>query len=122
MTKVRIAIVGVGSTGFSRTNQRSSLALALDASTQAIRDAALTGADVDGVVAIGEPGAPGPQALAAGLRQAGVAPGEVVGLLAPSQPEWVLALLAIVRAGAIAMPVSEPKKRSVPPASTTPAP
>ena len=47
------------------------------------------------------------QALAAGLRQAGVAPGEVVGLLAPSQPEWVLAFLAIVRAGATAMPLSE---------------
>ncbi|MCE3250791.1 MAG: AMP-dependent synthetase and ligase [Geminicoccaceae bacterium] len=47
------------------------------------------------------------RALAAGLRQAGVAPGEVVGLLAPSQPEWVLAFLAIVRAGATAMPLSE---------------
>jgi acetyl-CoA acetyltransferase len=65
--KDQVAIVGVGTTGFSRTNQRSSLALALDASTQAIRDAGITGADVDGIVAIGEPGAPGPQALAAAL-------------------------------------------------------
>ena len=47
------------------------------------------------------------RALAAGLRQRGVAPGDIVGLLAPNQPEWVLAFLAIVRAGAIAMPLSE---------------
>ena len=45
--------------------------------------------------------------LAAGLREAGVAPGDIVGLLAPNQPEWVVAFLAIVRAGAIAMPLSE---------------
>jgi len=65
--KDRVAIVGVGSTGFSRSNQRSALALALDASTQAIRDAGLTAADVNGIVAIGEPGAPSPQVLAASL-------------------------------------------------------
>jgi long-chain acyl-CoA synthetase len=47
------------------------------------------------------------RALAAGLREAGVAPGAIVGLLAPNQPEWVMAFLAIVRAGAIAMPLSE---------------
>ena len=47
------------------------------------------------------------RALAAGLRQSGLAQDEIVGLLAPSQPEWVLALLAIVRAGAIALPLSE---------------
>ncbi len=47
------------------------------------------------------------RALAAGLRQSGLASGEIVGLLAPSRPEWVLALLAIVRAGAIALPLSE---------------
>jgi len=46
------------------------------------------------------------RALAAGLRQAGVGSGEVVGLLAPNEPEWVVAFLAIVRAGAIAMPLS----------------
>ena len=65
--KDQVAIVGIGSTGFSRTNDRSSLALALDASTQAIRDAGLTAADVNGVVAIGEPGAPSPQVLASSL-------------------------------------------------------
>jgi acetyl-CoA acetyltransferase len=65
--KDQVAIVGVASTGFSRTNQRSSLALALDASTRAIRDAGLTAADIDGIVAIGEPGAPGPQQLASAL-------------------------------------------------------
>ena len=47
------------------------------------------------------------RALAAGLRAAGVDDGDIIGLLAPNQPEWVLALLAIVRAGAVAMPVSE---------------
>src|SRR3954471_16409813 len=65
--KDQVAFVGVGTTGFSRTNDRSALALALDASTQAIRDAGLTAADVDGVVCIGEPGAPGPEVLATAL-------------------------------------------------------
>jgi len=44
---------------------------------------------------------------ASGLRAAGVAPGEVIGLLAPNAPEWIAALLAIIRCGAIAMPLSE---------------
>jgi acetyl-CoA acetyltransferase len=65
--KDRIAIVGVGSTGFSRTNQRSALALGLDAATHAIRDAGLGARDVDGVIAVGEPGAPSPQTFAAAL-------------------------------------------------------
>jgi len=65
--KDQVAIVGVGSTGFSRTNERSSLALALDASTQAIRDAGLTAADVNGIVAVGEAGAPSPQVMASAL-------------------------------------------------------
>jgi acetyl-CoA acetyltransferase len=65
--KDQVAIVGVGSTGFSRTNDRSALALALDASTKAIRDAGLTAADINGVVTIGEPGAPSPQVLASSL-------------------------------------------------------
>ncbi len=47
------------------------------------------------------------RALAAGLRQSGLGEGGVVGLLAPSQPEWVLAFLAIVAAGGIALPLSE---------------
>ncbi|HSA83123.1 MAG TPA: AMP-binding protein [Geminicoccaceae bacterium] len=47
------------------------------------------------------------RALAAGLRDTGVASGDLVGLLAPNQPEWVMAFLATVRAGAVAMPLSE---------------
>jgi acetyl-CoA acetyltransferase len=65
--KDRVAIVGVGTTGFSRTSDRSSLALALEASTAAIRDAGLTAADIDGVVATNEPGSPGPEVLATAL-------------------------------------------------------
>lgn len=45
--------------------------------------------------------------FAAGLVGAGVRPGEVVGLLGPNRPEWVVALLGVVRAGAVAMPLSE---------------
>jgi acetyl-CoA acetyltransferase len=65
--KDQVAIVGVGTTGFTRTSDRSSLALALDASTQAIRDAGLTAKDINGVVAVGEPGAAGPEMLATSL-------------------------------------------------------
>ena len=65
--KDQVAIVGVGSTGFTRTSDRSALALGLDAATQAIRDAGLRAADVDGVVAVAEPGAPSPQLLASSL-------------------------------------------------------
>jgi acetyl-CoA acetyltransferase len=46
----QIAIVGIGSTGFSRATDRSSLALALEASTAAIRDAGLEARDINGVV------------------------------------------------------------------------
>jgi acetyl-CoA acetyltransferase len=62
-----IAIAGVGTTGFSRAVGRSSLALALEASTRAIRDAGLTARDINGVVSLAEPGAPGPQQLVAAL-------------------------------------------------------
>jgi acetyl-CoA acetyltransferase len=62
-----IAIAGVGTTGFSRAVGRSALALALEASTRAIRDAGLSARDIDGIVALAEPGAPGPQQLAAAL-------------------------------------------------------
>jgi acetyl-CoA acetyltransferase len=65
--KDRVAIVGVGSTGFTRASESSALALGLDAATRAIRDAGLRAADVDGVVAVAEPGAPGPQLLASSL-------------------------------------------------------
>ena len=65
--KDQIAIVGIGTTGFTRSSDHSSLALALDASTKAIRDAGLTAADINGVVAINEPGAPGPDVIATAL-------------------------------------------------------
>jgi acetyl-CoA acetyltransferase len=65
--KDQVAIVGIGTTGFSRTSDRTAMANALDASTQAIRDAGLTKRDIDGVVCINEPGAPGPEALATAL-------------------------------------------------------
>ena len=45
--------------------------------------------------------------FAAGLASLGVRPGQAVGLLAPSQPKWVIALLGIVRSGALAMPLNE---------------
>jgi 3-oxoacyl-[acyl-carrier-protein] synthase III len=54
--KDQVAIVGIGSTGFTRTNERGALALGLEAATQAIRDAGLGAADIDGVVAVAEPG------------------------------------------------------------------
>lgn len=65
--KDQVAIVGVGTTGFTRTSDRTAMANALDASTKAIRDAGLTAKDIDGVVCINEPGAPGPEALATAL-------------------------------------------------------
>jgi acetyl-CoA acetyltransferase len=65
--KDQVAFVGIGTTGFTRTSSQSSLALALDASTKAIRDAGLGAGDINGVVATAEPGAPGPEALATAL-------------------------------------------------------
>lgn len=65
--KDQVAIVGVGSTGFSRSDDRSPLALGLGAATAAIRDAGLGAGDIDGIVAIGEPGAPAPHTFAAAL-------------------------------------------------------
>ena len=65
--KDAISFVGIGTTGFGRTSDRSSLALALDASTRAIRDAGLAAHDINGVVCIAEPGAPGPETLATAL-------------------------------------------------------
>lgn len=44
--------------------------------------------------------------LAAGLRQAGVAPGDRVVLLAPNRAEFVLATHAVLRLGAVLVPVS----------------
>jgi acetyl-CoA acetyltransferase len=65
--KDQVAIAGVGSTGFTRSSGRSSLSLALEASTKAILDAGLTAADVDAVFVLGEGGAPTPQLLASSL-------------------------------------------------------
>lgn len=49
--KDKVAIVGVASTGFKRDGEgRSRNSLAAEASVNAIRDAGLTGADIDGVV------------------------------------------------------------------------
>ena len=65
--KDQVAIIGVGSTGFSRDLSKSPMHHALAASTAAIRDAGLTAADIDGVVATSEPGAPGPEEVASAL-------------------------------------------------------
>jgi long-chain acyl-CoA synthetase len=43
--------------------------------------------------------------LAAGLRQAGIGPGDRVGILAPSSPEWLLFDLACLCAGAVVVPL-----------------
>ncbi len=43
--------------------------------------------------------------LASGLAQAGLQPGMVVPILASSRPEWVIAALAILRAGAAVSPL-----------------
>lgn len=52
--KDKVAIVGVGSTGFSREEfKKSRNHLAVEASVAAIKDAGLTAADIDGVVATG---------------------------------------------------------------------
>lgn len=65
--KDQVAIVGLGSTGFSREGGASPLEMALRAATEAIRDAGLTAADIDGIVATNEPAADGPEVIAAAL-------------------------------------------------------
>ena len=65
--KDQVAVVGLGSTGFTRDGHRSPLAMTLAAATEAIQDAGLTAADIDGVVATSEPRASGPEAIAAAL-------------------------------------------------------
>jgi acetyl-CoA acetyltransferase len=47
----QVAIVGVGTTPFSRNAQKSDVALAVEASKNAIRDAGLTKNDIDGIAA-----------------------------------------------------------------------
>jgi acetyl-CoA acetyltransferase len=64
-----IAIVGVGSTDFSRdAGGRSPASLACEAAIAAIRDAGLEKGDIDGVVGALEPGAPRANQMAAALR------------------------------------------------------
>lgn len=46
----RCAVVGIGSTEFSKNSGRSVLSLATEASTKAIADAGLTPADIDGII------------------------------------------------------------------------
>ncbi|GMU78543.1 MAG: hypothetical protein AMXMBFR46_13380 [Acidimicrobiia bacterium] len=65
--KDQVAVVGVGSTGFSRSSDRTALANACDAAVAAVRDAGLSAADIDGVVVPGEPGGPGPNVVASAL-------------------------------------------------------
>ena len=53
-----VAVVGLGSTGFSRQNtSRSPAGLAVDAARRAIADAGISSADIDGVCST-TPGAP----------------------------------------------------------------
>jgi acetyl-CoA acetyltransferase len=47
--KDKVAVVGVGSTGFSRNAGRSRMSLGVEAAVSAIRDAGLTASDIDGV-------------------------------------------------------------------------
>ena len=54
--KDQVAVVGVGSTGFSRSSDASGLDLLTHAAVAAIRDAGFSAADIDGVVVANEPG------------------------------------------------------------------
>ncbi len=64
----QVAIVGLGSTGFSRdAGGRSSKAMACEASIRAIRDAGLGAGDIDGLVGAAEPGGPSPNQMSAAL-------------------------------------------------------
>lgn len=64
----QVAIVGLGTTGFSRdAGGRSSKSLACEASIQAIRDAGLEAKDIDGIIGPLEPGGPHPHEMAAAL-------------------------------------------------------
>ena len=66
--KDQVAIVGIGTTGFRRdAGGRSSASLGVEAAIAAIRDAGLTPADIDGITAVAEPGAPRPNQVAAML-------------------------------------------------------
>lgn len=49
MSQNKVAIVGIGATEFSKDSGRSEMQLACEASIAAVRDAGLSGADIDGV-------------------------------------------------------------------------
>lgn len=67
--KDQVAIVGVGTTGFARDmGERSSKALACEASIAAIRDAGLAGKDIDGLVGPIEPMGASTHMMAAALE------------------------------------------------------
>lgn len=62
--------------------------------------------DGESVVELSRPDAIGRvAALAAGLRKLGIDPGDRVGILAPSSPEWVLFDWAVLCAGAVTVPM-----------------
>nr|MDA8045557.1 thiolase family protein [Actinomycetota bacterium] len=66
--KDQVAIVGVGSTGFTRSSEgKTPLALACEASIAAIRDSGLDRGSIDGVSVPTEQAAPQPQQLAYAL-------------------------------------------------------
>jgi acetyl-CoA acetyltransferase len=63
-----VAIVGLGSTGFSRdAGDKSCKALACEASIAAIQDAGISREDINGIVASNEPGGVSPNQMAATL-------------------------------------------------------
>lgn len=65
----QIAIVGLGSTQFSRdAGGRSPASLACEAALEAIHDAGMQKGDIDGVVGVAEPGAPRASQMAALLE------------------------------------------------------
>jgi acetyl-CoA acetyltransferase len=65
----QVAIVGLGSTGFTRdAGERSSKSLACEASIRAIHDAGMTAKDIDGIVGPLEPGGPHPNEMSAALE------------------------------------------------------
>lgn len=101
----KCAIVGIGSTDFSRDSQRSVLTLATEASLSAIDDAGLKISDIDGIIGCDQDTIP-PYSLAATLGvndlsywgqtgPGGVAPcmmmGQAVGAILSGQAHTVLA-------------------------------
>src|SRR5690349_17400579 len=55
-TQDQVAIVGLGSTGYSRSSSKSARALVAEACIAAIRDAGLEREDIDGIISSAGPG------------------------------------------------------------------